>query len=37
MAKIADNLKTLTGEEVKDFIIINFDEFFKYTREKIIF
>ena len=30
----ADFLKTLFEEEVKDFVLINFDEYFKCTREK---
>ena len=33
MAKIADYLKILTDEEVKDSLVINFGECFKSTRE----
>ena len=33
--KIGDYLKTLTDEEVKDFVDINFSEYFKSTREKL--
>ena len=33
--KIDDYLKTLTDEEVKDFVAINFSEYFKSTREKL--
>ena len=33
--KIFDYLKILTGDEVKDFAVINFSEFFKSTREKL--
>ena len=32
--KIDDYLKILTDEEVKDFVAINFNEYFKSTREK---
>ena len=32
--KIDDYLKILTGEEVKDFVPINFNEYFKTIREK---
>ena len=32
--KIDDYLKILTDEEVKDFVAINFSEYFKYTREE---
>ena len=35
--KIADYLKILTDEEVKDFVLINFGKFFKCTREKLHF
>ena len=33
--KIDDYFKILTDEEVKDFIPINFREYFKSTREKL--
>ena len=33
--KIDDYLKTLTDEEVKDFVAINFSEYFKSAREKL--
>ena len=33
--KIDDNLKILTDDEVKDFVAINFSEYFKFTREKL--
>ena len=33
--KIGDYLKILTDEEVKDFVAINFSEYFKSTREKL--
>ena len=33
--KIDDYLKILTDEEVKDFVAINFSEYFKSTREKL--
>ena len=33
--KIADYLKILTDEEVKDFVLINFGECFKSMREKL--
>ena len=32
--KIDDYLKILTDEEVKDFVAINFSEYFKSVREK---
>ena len=32
--KIDDYLKILTNEEVKDFVAINFNEYFKSTREE---
>ena len=31
--KIDDYLKILTDEEEKDFVAINFSEYFKYIRE----
>ena len=31
---IDDYLKILTAEEVKDFVAINFSEYFQYTREE---
>ena len=34
ITKIADYFKILTDEEVKDFIAINFSEYFKYIREE---
>ena len=33
--KICDYLKILTNDEVKDFVAINFSEYFKSIREKI--
>ena len=33
--KIDDYLKILTDEEVKDFVAINFSEYFKSIREKL--
>ena len=33
--KIDEYLKTLTDEGVKDFVAINFSEYFKSTREKL--
>ena len=33
--KIADYLKILTDEEVKDFVVINFGDCFKCIREKL--
>ena len=35
ISKIGDYLKIWTNEEVKDFIAINFSEYFKSTREKL--
>ena len=32
--KIDDYLKILTGEEVKEFVAINFNEYFKSIREE---
>ena len=32
--KIDDYLKILTDEKVKDFVVINFREYFKSTREE---
>ena len=32
--KIGDYLKILTDDEVKDFVAINFSEYFKSTRDK---
>ena len=32
--KIDDYLEILTDEEVKDFVVINFSEYFKSIREK---
>ena len=34
LPKIDDYLKSLTDEEVKDFLPIKFNEYFKSTREK---
>ena len=31
------NLKILTDDELKDFVVINFDEYFKSTREKLYY
>ena len=33
--KIDDYLKILTDEKVKDFVVINFREYFKSTREEL--
>ena len=33
--KINNYLKMLTDEKVKDFVAINFSEYFKYSREKV--
>ena len=33
--KIGDYLKILTDDEVKDFVVINFEGFFKPSREKL--
>ena len=35
--KIHDYLEILTDEEVKDFVAINFSEYFKSTKEKLYF
>ena len=35
--KIADYLKIFTDEEVKDFVVTNFGDCFKCTREKLYF
>ena len=35
ISKIDDYLRFLTNEEVKDFVAINFNEYFKSTREKL--
>ena len=32
--KISDCLKFLTDDEVKDFAVINFREYFKYMKEE---
>ena len=32
--KIDDHLKIFTGDEVKDFVVIDFGEYLKYTKEK---
>ena len=29
-----DHLKIFTGDEVKDFVVIDFGEYLKYTKEK---
>ena len=33
--KIVDFLKNFTDNEVKDFVVINFGEYFKSMREKL--
>ena len=33
--KIGDYLKILTDDNVKDFVVINFSEYFKSTTEKL--
>ena len=33
--KIDDYLKILTNDEIKDFVVINFSEYFKSTKEKL--
>ena len=33
--KIGDYLKILTDDELKDFVVINFDEYFKSSKEKL--
>ena len=33
--KFVDYLKILADEEVKDFVAINYSEYFKSTREKL--
>ena len=33
--KIGDYLKTFTDDEVKDFVAINFSEYFKSSRKKM--
>ena len=35
--KIDDYLKILSGDEMKDFVFINFGEYFKSTKEKLCF
>ena len=35
--KIGDYFKIFTDEEVKDFVAINFSEYFKSTGEKLYF
>ena len=35
MPKIAAYLKLLTDEDVKDFVVINFGESFKFLREAL--
>ena len=35
ISKIDDYLKILTDEEVKDFLFINFSDYFKSAREKL--
>ena len=34
--KIDDYLKILTDDEVKDFVVINFDEYFKSAKENCV-
>ena len=33
--RICDYLKILTDDEVKDFVVINFGEYFKSMKEKL--
>ena len=33
--KIDDYLKILTDDKVKDFVVINFSEYFRYAKEKV--
>ena len=33
--KIGDYLKILTDDKLKDFVVINFDEYFKFARENL--
>ena len=33
--KIGEYFKTLTDDEVKDFVVINFGKYFKFTTEKL--
>ena len=35
ISKICDHLNILTGNEVKDFVVIKFGEYFKSTKEKL--
>ena len=35
ISKIEDNLNILIDDEVKDFVVINFDEYFKSMTEKL--
>ena len=35
--KTGDYLKILADDEVKDFVDINFSEYFKSTREKLLY
>ena len=35
ISKIDDYWKTLTDDEVEDFVVINFSEYFKSAREKL--
>ena len=35
ISKIEDNLNILIDDEVKDFAVINFDEYFKSMTEKL--
>ena len=35
ISKIGEYLKIFTDEEVKDFVVINFNEYFTFTREKL--
>ena len=34
ISKIDDYLKILTDEKVKDFVVVNFSEYFKSAKEK---
>ena len=33
--KIGDYLKILTDDELKDFVVVNFGEYFKSTKENL--
>ena len=36
IAKVGDYLKILTDDEVKDFVVINFGEYFNICERKIV-